>query len=481
MSFRSCAPHAARWLAAVFFFGTISGAAIAEETPKPPAVPVAPVDTRTIPPVGAQASERIRLPINKTYPIDMPAPVRDVIVSNPAIADIILKTPQKIYIVAKAVGGTNIFLIGRRGEVLNHLVIEVELDLESARLAMDSLLPGAGVALQSASGSIVLTGTVRTAKESADAAAIARRFVPEDVNVINMLRILQDPQVLLQVRVAEVQRNVLKALGISTEFNRLVRDRSLTFTTSQGTAVSGATTGSITFNKVGLADATFQILEKQGLVKTLAEPALTAISGETANFLAGGENPTPSGVDSQGNLIVQFRDFGVSLSFTPVVLASEQISLRVATEVSRRADENKLQLPFGTASRTVDVIGLSVRRASSTVMLPSGGSLMIAGLLMSEEFNDQDGVPGLKDLPVLGALFRSTNFQRNESELVVIVRAFLVRPVESEDRLTLPTDGFVPASDFDIYVLGNLHKRYAKGAPLTEVPILKGPYGYVME
>src|SRR3990170_1728414 len=140
MSFRSCAPHAARWLAAVFFFGTISGAAIAEETPKPPAVPVAPVDTRTIPPVGAQASERIRLPINKTYPIDMPAPVRDVIVSNPAIADIILKTPQKIYIVAKAVGGTNIFLIGRRGEVLNHLVIEVELDLESARLAMDSLL-----------------------------------------------------------------------------------------------------------------------------------------------------------------------------------------------------------------------------------------------------------------------------------------------------------------------------------------------------
>ena len=182
-----------------------------------------------------------------------------------------------------------------------------------------------------------------------------------------------------------------------------------------------------------------------------------------------------------GNLLIDFRDFGVSLSFTPVVLSSNQISLRVATEVSRQAEVNKLVLPFGNANQTVDVIGLTVRRANSTVNLPSGGSLMIPGLLQADEFDQIDGVPWLKDIPVLGAFFRSPSFQRNETELVVLVRAFLVRPVGEGQELALPTDGFVPASDFDLFLMGRLYKQYAKPWNPDEVPTLRGPFGYIME
>jgi pilus assembly protein CpaC len=471
------------WLTAAVFLAVGSATltdALAQAAPR--AQPVVPVASETLPLAGApDDAQNISIPLNKAHPVDLPEPVSEVVVANPEIADVIVKSPTNVFIIARAMGATDVFFNNARGDTILHAAIVVEGDLTAAQQAISELLPKSKIKLKDLNGSIVLTGNVRSASESANASAIASRFIGENASVINMLRIMEDQQVLLKVRVAEIQRNVLKNLSAVTDFNRVIRNRNLNFQTTGGTAFATGITGSVTFNYMGLVGSAFSSLERQGLVKTLAEPALTAISGESANFLAGGQVPVPSGVDTQGNLVVEFRDFGVSLSFTPVVMANRQISLTISTEVSRQASENKLVLPFGTNNQTVDVIGLSVRRAESTVNLPSGGSLMIAGLIQSEEFNQFDGTPWLGDIPILGALFRSPAFQRSETELVVLVKAFLVRPVEPSRKLALPTDGFVPASDFDMFLMGRLYKQYAPSGKPGRIPTIKGPFGYIME
>jgi pilus assembly protein CpaC len=234
-------------------------------------------------------------------------------------------------------------------------------------------------------------------------------------------------------------------------------------------------TGSILIDELGFGTVDFGTLERQGLAKTLAEPVLTAISGETANFLAGGEFPVPTAIGLAGEVTFTFREFGVVLSFTPVVLSENQISLRVAVEVSRISDEISVTI-LGTT-----IPGFTTRRAETTVTLPSGGNVMIAGLLQSDEINAIDGVPGFKDLPILGALFRSTEFRRNETELVVLVSPYSVGSVDNRRRMSLPTDGFVPASEIDLYLFGQLHKRYTDREKLEEVPSIFGPIGYTME
>jgi pilus assembly protein CpaC len=215
-----------------------------------------------------------------------------------------------------------------------------------------------------------------------------------------------------------------------------------------------------------------QALERNGLVRVLAEPNLTAVSGESAKFLAGGEFPVPAGVDTQGNIKIEFKPFGVGLGFTPVVLSDGRINLRLSTEVSQISNEQSVTL------QNLVVPGLSVRRAETSVELPSGGSLVIAGLLQNDIQKSIDGIPGLKDIPVLGALFRSSDFQNNETELVIVVTPYLVNAV-NEDQLRLPTDGFTPASDFDSYFLGQLHGVYKRKA--TPGTSLQGPFGYIME
>lgn len=436
-------------------------------------------------PANAPEARIVRIPLSKADLVELPEAVRDVIVADPEIADIIVKTPRQVYLVGRSVGDTNVFFVGEGGAIVEHVLVRVEVDVEAAEEAIAELMPEARIKLKAVGTSIVIQGTVNSAREATDAAAIAARFVEEETDVVNMLRILADQQVLLQVRVAEMQRNVVKNMSAITNFNRRLlgtannQARGLQFTTSGVAAFDKGTEGSITFNFLGLNTTAFTALERQGLIKTLAEPALTAISGETANFLAGGQFPVPAGVDSNGNLIIEFRDFGVSLSFTPIVLAEDQISLRIKTEVSRKADENKLILTVGGSQ--IEAIGLTVNRADSTVNLPSGGSLMIAGLLQNDEFNTVEGFPWVKDVPVLGALFRSPAFEKNETELIILVKAFLVHPVEKGPRLTLPTDGFVTASDFDLYLLGRLNKRYAKTSRPNEIPAIRGPFGYIME
>ena len=347
---------------------------------------------------------------------------------------------------------------------------------------------------------VVLTGKVANAQESTRAQDIAARFAGDPAKVVNMLQISGSEQVMLKVRIAEVQRQVAKQLGIDLAGAAMVNGVPIAAATSNPYGLMGQALSDLS----GVADrpvcpphqhrpnplqrpvqhrrscnipnnvqGTLKALETVGLVHTLAEPNLTAVSGETAKFLAGGEFPVPAGRDQQGNISIVFKQFGVGLSFTPVVLSSGRISLQLSTEVSELTNTGAFTLQGGTATTTNGTVtvaaqtipALSVRRAETTVELPSGGSFAIAGLMQHTTKQQIDAFPGLKDMPILGALFRSRDFQNNETELVVMVTAYLVTPT-TEAKLAAPTDGFLPPTDPETILLGQSERDVsARQAP----------------
>ena len=425
----------------------------------------------------APVAETLLLSIGKAQLVSLAEPVRDVVIANPAIADVIVKTASQVYLVAQEIGETNVFFVNEDGEVVRHIVVRVEIDLVAAREALGALLPDSAITLRSVNGNIVMSGAVRASKEALDAADLVARFAGEGdegaERVVNMLRVTEDQQVLLQIRVAEMQRSVLKTLGFDTPISRGDLDFDFAGLAGAGEAIAA---GSILFgsNDLGLSTISFNTLESQGLAKTLAEPVLTAISGETANFVAGGEFPVPTQA-SQGVVAFTFREFGVVSSFTPVVLSANEISLRVAVEVSAISDfidatDNSPQIPI-----------FDTRRAETTVTLPSGGSVMIAGLMRADILTDIDGAPWLMNVPILGALFRSHRFQRDETELVMTITPYRVGSADNRRPLGLPTDGFVPSSDMDLFLFGHLVKQYSSTDRLNALPAVYGPIGYVME
>lgn len=465
-----------------FLFGLVAAAGlIAASAVNPPtearAQQVMPATAKplTLPETGAEP-QRVVLPLGKTHLVDLPLPARDVIIANPDVADVIVKTPTRTYIVANAIGETNVFFIGTDGDVILHMTVAVEIDLSGAQKAIEALLPDAKIELRGINGSVGISGVVRTARESADVADIVNRYLGTEDAIINMLKILGDQQVMLKVRIAEIDRTVTKDFGISATVSEGIGDTAFTIVGTAAAAVTNpVATGSIAINAFGIGDAAYRALETEGLTKTLAEPVLTAISGETANFLAGGSVPVQAGVDDSGVAVFELHEIGVALSFTPVVLANNQISLRIATSTESISAAN-------TVTNTVSgeiFTGFTTRRAETTVTLPSGGSIMIAGIIQDENSLTSSGTPWLKDIPILGALFRSHNFQNDETELVVMVTPYIVKPVETANQLALPTDGFIPASDADMYLFGRLHGQYGKGAALPTTVV--GPIGYIME
>jgi pilus assembly protein CpaC len=293
-----------------------------------------------------------------------------------------------------------------------------------------------------------------------------------------MIRVTSEQQVLLRVRVAEAQKTVLKELGI---------DNLLSPTTLGPLTIDAATSalglGPNIAGTLGISsgnfDSTIRILEQHGFIRTLAEPNLLAVSGETASLLAGGEYPIPAPQD-EDTITIQYKPFGVSLAFLPVVLDNGRISLKVSTEVSSLSQTNAVSIP--TFSGDIQVQGFTTRRANSTVELPSGGSLMIAGLMQNDIISSLNGIPGLMDIPILGSLFSSTSFQRNETELVILVSVVLAKPTDPR-QLALPTDGFAPATDLDRYFMGNLQNIYVKRPnPDPNAPqSLQGPIGYIVK
>jgi pilus assembly protein CpaC len=447
--------------------------------PKRVQIPVEPLKEAAVPAGQAQ----FEIALNKTRAVELDRAVRDVIIGNPDIADIVVRAPGEVYLIGRSVGVTNVFLVDANGGLIRKLEVVVQPDGESVQAALRNLLPKERLSAKGVGDSIVLSGVASTDAAAAQAQSIARRFVQEDANIINMITIGSEQQVLIKVKVAEMQKSVLKELGAENAlspqtlgpltFDYFTRATGLSTATDAFAGVFGFDTNNL--------DSTFRLLETQGLLRTLAEPNLLAISGEPASMLAGGEYPVVAVSDdgSSGTVSVEYKPFGVSLAFLPVVMGPGRIWLKVSTEVSALSQQNSVVIPFGDDS--FQILGLQTRRANSTIELPSGGGIMIAGLLQNDLESTMSGVPGLMDLPILGSLFRSTSFQRNETELVILVSVILAKPTDP-DMLAAPTDGFAPSHDLDRYFLGNLQDIYVKKPVAGQLPPEgpKGPIGYII-
>ncbi len=407
--------------------------------------------------------EVINLGLNKSIVIDLPRAAKDVLVSNPDKADAIMRTPYRAYVIGQEVGQTNIFFFDEQGDQIVSLELVIERDLTALRGMIDRLLPGTNITIDTINENIILTGSVTSQAEAGRAADIAGRFAGDPEKVMNMVSIEGMDQVMIKVTIAEMERSTAKQFGIdidaviaagSTTFNLLTANP---FSVS-GSPLTGTNFGANYASGGDSVRAILRALEQQGLLKTLAEPTLTAVSGESASFLAGGEFPVPVGSDDNG-ITVEYKPFGVSLAFTPVVLSEGRISMRIKTEVSETTTDGAFSIGSANSTATVSIPGLKVRRAETTVEMSSGSSLVIAGLIKEETRQSLNGIPGIKDLPVLGGLFRSHEFQNSETELVVIITPYVVEPVH-RTQLALPTDGFSQPNNSRAILFGRLNEIY---------------------
>lgn len=437
--------------------------------------------TRAAVPMGA-GSQLINLPRGSSMAIDLPADARDVIVPNPVVAEAMLHSPRRITIIGLQPGETDAVVLDASGRTILSLRVRVDAGVSALQDTLSRVMPGSQVRAEAVNDSIILTGPVSSPGEADRAAQVARAFVSAPEKVINMMTIAGSDQVTIKARVIEVQRSAVKQLGV--DVNALVQGvgDGLTFTQNATFAVAGSQLGGgVLGYDDGALSSSLRAFERAGLVRTLAEPNVTSVNGESGEFLAGGEFPVPVGRDRDGNVTIEFKPYGVRLAFRPVVLSEGRISLQLSTEVSELSQAGAFTLG-GTGPNAIIVPGLSVRRAATTVELPSGGSLMIAGLLREDTRQNIDQLPGLGNLPVLGALFRSRDYMSGETELVIIIEAYIVSPT-SPGRLQTPADGLVIANDAQTLLFGQLNQQYGGPASASAAPGSgwTGPVGYVIE
>lgn len=425
---------------------------------------------------GGDGGRLVRIGLNKSIVIKLPGEARDVLVGNPDIVDAVVRTKNTAYLFARAVGQTNIFFFDANGQQILALDLEVAQDMTALQKLMRRTVPGSRVVVDTIGENVVLSGTAKSPAEAKLAYDIAVRYTGDEKKVISSINVLGKEQVMLKVRVAEVQRNILKQFGIDSTAIFSIGKFGMNlaninpFPTLPISPLGFYRGG---FSSGGDAvDVFVRAMERDGLLRTLAEPTLTAVSGEAANFLAGGEFPVP--VAQEDNTVtIEFKKFGVGLGFTPLVLSEGRISLKISTEVSEISKDNQIVL------EKITIPGLSVRRAETTVELPSGGSIAMAGLIKDSARADITGTPGLKDLPILGVLFRSRDFQQNQTELVVIVTPYIVNPV-NEQQLAMPTDGLVNASDMQGIFFGRLNRVYGAAGKKPD-GVYHGNVGYIVE
>ena len=426
----------------------------------------------------------LQLEVNKGRLVRLDRPASTVFIADPEIADIQVKSPSLVYLLGKKAGETTLYAVDESENILASVAIRVNLNLSRLRDAIRKLDPRSDVEVTSIDDTLVIEGVVRSASIAEDVRRLAVRIAGDSEAVINRLGVDAPNQVNLRVRIAEVARGVDKQLGFNWQILGTLGGLSLGLATTNpfASAVSVVNSlGSLTqgasaaFNAEGWDfNAVIDALEEEGLVTILAEPNLTALSGETASFLAGGEFPilVPA---ADGRVTIEFKKFGVSLAFTPTVIGETRINLHVRPEVSQLSSKNSVTL------NNFVVPSLTTRRAETTVELGSGQSFAIAGLLLNNVNHDIRKFPFLGDIPVLGALFRSDRFQRDETELVIIVTPYIVRPA-SRMRLAAPTDGFVPPHDVERFITGGTHRRNpVAGKPRTmdrSGRALIGPVGF---
>lgn len=374
--------------------------------------------------------------------IRLPSPAKTVFIADPEVADVYVKSPTLVYITAKKAGTTTLFAVDAREKVLASLDVAVTPDIPVLRQEISSLYPGIPVSVDAIGSNIVLRGRVDDASQAADIKRLASRMAGGDDYVVNQISVTEPQQINLRVRVAEMSRTLQKQLGFNWSASGAVKTATLGITTTNPfvkNVVAQAVNLALPIGNLNL-NGILDLLDEEGLVKILAEPNLTSMSGETASFLAGGEFPilVPG---SNGQVTVTFKKFGVSLAFTPTIVGKSRINLHVRPEVSELSTVNSVKIS------SFEIPSLTTRRAETTVELGSGQSFAIAGLIQNDSTHDVSKVPGLGDIPILGALFRSDNFKKNESELVIIVTPYVVKP--TSERMALPTDGFTPPSDVD--------------------------------
>ena len=463
-----------------------------------------------------QGSQSINLGLNKTKVIVLEADAHDILVANPAVADAVTRDARRIYIFGKQIGQTNIVVFDRQNRQIASIDLKIERDINGLEATIRKYVPSSVVQVEMLNDNVVLNGTVQTPQDAAKVERLARLFVTggegttgqyiqqatasggagggdgdvgfaqEDrrqSQIVNLLQIQGEDQVTLKVTVAEVQRSVVKQLG----FNGSVSNNGITYGRADnpfGLGKALAENFAKVSGSVGGFDVASQVnaMEQAGVMRTLAEPSLTAISGEKASFKVGGEFNIPDGLQTTPPSVangvytpaitsVESRniDYGIGLEFTPVVLSPGRISLKIRTSVSEPTFESPFNQSTDASSGGpgVGVLGIRKRLADTSVELPSGGSLVIAGLVRDEVRQVISGTPGLSKIPVLGTLFRSRDFQRYETELVIIVTPYLVRPVPRQ-ALARPDDGFALSSDGAANFLGRVNRVY--GHMETKLP-----------
>ena len=436
-------------------------------------------------------SKSLILPLDKAAIVELPQAAADVLISQPGVVDAVIRTPRRVYLLGLATGQTNAFFFDSRGRQILNLEIMVERDMDALSELFQRVMPDSRIEVESINDNVILRGTVQSPAEAANASVLAGRFVDDEEKVVNMLAIREAEQVMLKVRIVEMQRQLMRQLGIASDGQVVLSDAAINFSAANAVVPTGGFSTDAGLSNLGDLQAlnlSFQAFESNGLIRVLAEPTLTALSGESAQFLAGGEFPVPVGQDD-GVISIEFKEFGVGLGFSPVVLSKGRINLEIDTEVSEVTTENSFFVPGAT---TVDdagnltstaglaIPGLSVRKANTTVELPSGGSLVLAGLLQEDLSQTVNGIPGVKDVPVLGALFRSRNYQNSETELVIIVTPYLVEP-RHESELVTPDKGFVAASEGEALLMGRMVARYGLAGAGVQEASLQGPLGFILD
>lgn len=415
--------------------------------------------------------------------IDLPADARDVLVSNPAVADVVLRTPRRYYVVANGPGQADAVFFDAAGNQILSLDIRVGQDSATLHDVIRRVVPNARVRVETVNESLILTGSVANNSEADQVVRLAGTFVASPTQVVNMLSVAGRDQVMLRVRIIEIERSVIRQLGVNLSAVLADGDGSPVFRVASdlGFAVNGGLLGGgaaqFQESRPDQITSTLSAFERVGLVRTLAEPNLTSISGEASRMLAGGEFPVPSGVDEEGQITVTFKPFGVGLAFTPTVLSEGRISLKIAAEVSELSPSGSFT--YGPPNARISIPALSVRRTENTVELPSGGAMMIAGLLQERSRQTIDRVPGAGSLPILGALFRSRDFVSGETELMIIVTPYLVGAT-SPQNLQTPADGLIVANDAQTILFGRLNQRY-RPAAADGARRWMGPVGWALD
>jgi pilus assembly protein CpaC len=438
----------------------------------------------------------VRLGVGQSLVIDLPGEVKDVLVTDPKIANAVIRSARRAYLIGVARGQTSVYFFDAQGRQLAGFDIAVSRELNGLRATLRRMFPNADLQVEALGDGVVLSGTMSSPLEAQQAYDVAKQVAGGGGasggggNVVNGIVVKGRDQVMLKVTVAEVQRDVVKQLGIDLAGHIGSGTAVLDFATDNpfsafGQALSGSAVRG-TFGQGNKSTVTIKAMERAGVIRTLAEPTLSAISGESATFLAGGQFPIPAGLSCDTTkspplcqASIEFKNFGVSMNFTPVVLSEGRISLKVMTEVSDLSSDNALPLSVPGAAN-VTIPSIRVRRADTTVEIPSGGALAMAGMIQEQTKQAINGIPGLQQVPVLGALFRSRDYVNNATELMIIVTPYIVHAVAQKD-LSRPDDGFADVSDPAQILLGRLNKIYGVNGRADPNRTYNGRFGFIMD